>query len=266
MALCKLNHTQQVLRVEELSKKQNLIGFRVATSSVNKLSYVWLLRCLIKNLNDSDSDINPAHLHLERFSSSAENMQPVWDDISNQLNLPQCPPGTKIEKIITKICEKLKKEQHIILLFYRVDERDKKYLESILNKFWLPLIKKAKQTNNIRYRLLMCWLDYQSPIDWRDNLQFLDDNYQQALPESLFNLDVTEKFELDDLKVWVKSQDTQRLIGKLTEYDLVKKENLNNIIETIWRNSKEGEPKQLLKEIYKLCKLSWEEHKWEQLY
>jgi hypothetical protein len=209
-----------------------------------------------------DFDVNLVHLHLDTYNS--EELKEVWNRIADGLAL-SCPPGTSVEKIIKEICKKLRTEQDIILLFHRVDERNKLYLEQILNNFWKPLIAEV-QKNKIKYRLFMCWIDYQNPADWRESIKFVDD-HEKIVRESIFNLCITKNFKKSDLKGWVESPDILPLISELTKSNLIEQENIAKITEHIWSESHKGKPTQLLQAIYKICNLPWEEHKskWERL-
>lgn len=263
--MCKLNHSQQVNKIHYLSRKlDNIVGFKIATSSINKSSYIWLLRCLMKNCFDAkdDCDVKLVHLHLDTYNS--EELKEIWKRIADGLALSY-PSEISVEKIIKEICKKLRTEQDIILLFHRVDERNKRYLEQILNIFWNPLIAEVKKSK-IEYRLFMCWIDYETPADWRETIQFVDD-YQNIVRGSILNLYVTNKFEKDDLKAWVKSLDILLIISELTQSNLIEKENITQITEQIWSESQKGKPTPLLQAIYKICNLPWEEHKskWERL-
>jgi hypothetical protein len=167
--------------------------------------------------------------------------------------------------LASKICRKLQTEQDIILLFHRVDERDKLYLEQILNNFWKPLIAEVEKSK-LKYRLFMCWIDYQNPANWRETIKFID-NYKEIVSESIFNLCVTNRFKKDDLRGWVNSPDILPVISELTKYNLIESKSINAITERIWRESEKGKPILLLQAIYNICNLPWEEYKskWERL-
>lgn len=69
IALCKLNHSEQVNTISYLLKSNHVVGVKIATSSKNKSSYVWLLRCLMKHClidNRDDCDVNLVHLSTLR--------------------------------------------------------------------------------------------------------------------------------------------------------------------------------------------------------
>ena len=263
-ALWYFNHSEQVALFECLSiRSGNVVGFRIQTSHGKNIPLFWLLKCLVKPLEyDLESNVSYARLPLDS-QMYANNFQVLLDDIVEKLRLPKCPRKAPVEKIIKAIREiMLQDHKHIILLFDGVDYQAKSYLDKILNVLWIPLIKELETVNNINCRLLMCWIDYKKNVDWRDIYKFPDepsedDNNKLMNP---FNLCLKDKIEHSDLDVWVKGQNGRSAIAKCKNYDLVKDEKINNIIETIWSASQDGEPRSLLQAIYNLCNVPWKDH------
>jgi hypothetical protein len=258
-ALCKLNHIDQYKKFEKLSNIfDNLVGVRIQTSSKDGFSLVWLLRCLVKSLENED--ILCARLSLESHRYRSGNFQLILEGISEGLKL-SCSQRSTPEEIIQEICNKmLQEQQHIILLFDGVDSQTKLTLDKILNKFWSPLITKIRKKRRNNNYLLMFWIDRKKSIDWRDVYIFPEKPDDTGLQnyETLFNLCVTSKFKRKELKTWFDGLDAQSAIAKFDD-SLVNEENMSHTFNRIWTES-QGKPELLLKAIYNLCNLHWENY------
>jgi hypothetical protein len=254
-----LNHSEQFILFNELSENFNkIVGIRIEISSKNPntFSLVWLMRCLVQNLDDVSYARLPLDSQRYRMSN---NFQLLLEGISEGLKLSGCQRETPVKTIIEKICERmLKDEQNIILVLYGVDSQIKCSLDKILNDFWNPLIQEVKKANIDRY-LLMFWIDYKKSIDWRDSYVFSKDkNIENAnMPFDVGS--VTNTFKKKDIQGWIERPKAMSIIANYNR-EAVNKEKINSTIKTIWQESQKGKPEFLLQAIYKLCKLRWEDY------
>jgi hypothetical protein len=253
--LWQLNHQNQIAEFQNLAQKSsNLVCLRFRTFSDKDIRVYWLLKALLQPI---DRTIEQTQIDFN--SRAHSNLQQRLNAIITGLSLSESLKNKqKYDRIAQAICKKMQKgNKTIVLLFYTQEWQQLKQSEELLNILQASLQKELQRLEiQEQQKILIISIDSQtSSRDESEAFDFPDDR-DIAIPQ----LDLISEFTNNDIIEWTQRESVNKFIKRITDRDL------NYISEFIW-NQSQGRSEDLLKSVYSLCKLDWEEHQdlWQNL-
>ena len=253
-----LNHRTQVADFQALAQKShNLVCLKFRSVPCKKIPMFWLLKTLVQQV---DNSIQKAEIifSTQIYSDSTDRL----NNIITGLRLPQKLEKKKNPDAIAKEIHKkiLKENKTIVLLFFTDERQQSADCQELFNLLHEPLLNELS-VKKTEQKLLMVWIDSQ-PLSQGESDAF-DEDYDNHQNDSLYTkIDVCPRFNNSDIIEWTNRQNVKTFINKTRNSSLN-----DNIADIIWNESQEGQPEFLLKSVYNLCNLKWEEHQrsWQKL-
>jgi hypothetical protein len=242
-----LNHKCQVKQFQNLAQKShNLVCLRFCQIPQRHIPIFWLLKALLQPV---DHSIEQAQIDFN--SRIHSNSKQRLNAIITGLNLSQkLKDKQKYDAIAKAICKKMQADKKTIVLLFFTQEwqqfRESEELSSILYES----LQKELSTLKIQEHQKLLIVSIDSQTSSQDESEAFDgDGDIDRIP----TLDLMSQFTNDDIIAWTKREAVNKFINRTRNHDL------NNISEHIW-NQSQGRSEDLLKSVYSLCNLNWEEH------
>ncbi|MEG4632852.1 hypothetical protein QUB56_25240 [Microcoleus sp. AR_TQ3_B6] len=257
--LWQLNHKTQIKIFQALARNsQNLVCLKFAPVSEEQIPLFWLLKTLIQPLDDSIQTVEISFNSLIHSDS-----QDRLSTIITGLRLPEKLERKKNPDAIAKEIHKkmLKNNKAIALLFFTQERQKLTEFEELFNLLYQPLVK-AFSNEQPRQKLLMVSIDLQASSQGEYNALDGDDRN-----DPYKGIPVSSKFNKSDIISWTNLEEVKSFIKQTINDDLSNYPPIDNISEFIWSESQQGQPEALLKSVYSLCNLKWEEHQssWQKI-
>lgn len=253
-----LNHKRQVAEFQNLAQKSsNLVCLRFRPLPGKQIPMFWLIKTLVQPV---DNNIQKADIFFTTpiYSDSRERL----NTIITGLRLPQkLERQKKPNAIAQEIYKKMLKDQKTVVLFFVTNERQQSTeFYELFNLLYQPLLDQfsASQTQ-LKQKLLMVWIDSSSQEE--------SEAYEPVRESdcSITEMPLISEFTNDDIMKWTNLETVNKFIQRTINNNLSSSIG-NNIGEFIW-NQSQGRSEDLLKSVYYLCNLNWEEYQgsWKKL-
>ncbi len=216
----------------------------------------WLLNRLVEQYVPNSINGQIIRVDLTRRVRRS-SIEALWDDIADHLGL--VGSDHSLEEIIDGVC-RWWQTQDVFLVFHKVDSIAQQDFHSLIEKFWLPLVKRAMDLQSLdnTHRLLMFLVDYG---DYSSNFKIpfvekLDVSWNPQIPVRSPKI---ATFSNRDLMDWI-----QGVYHKLPA-DLTSKP--SQFTQAILEKSYDGVPELALDEICYRFGYDWQEEqgKWLKL-
>jgi hypothetical protein len=256
--LWKLNHKSQFETFQDSANESpsNLVCLRFRqTPQRRHIPIFWLLKALLQPIDDSieraEIDFN-SHIH----SNSKQRLNAIVTGLGLKVS-SKIENKKKYDAIAKEICQKMQvKKKSIVLLFFTEQFpqfRESEELSTILYESLKKELLKLREINKNQKILIVS-------IDSSTSLQ--DESFDgdgNGDDDRILKMDLISQFTNDDIINWTKHEAVNKFIQRTTNNDL-------NIAEYIWSQS-EGKPEDLLKSVYKLCNVNWEDDQdsWQEI-
>lgn len=245
-ALLKLNHLQQGETFSQFTTMRSPrcdAALLIQNYGSDFLGLKWLLWYLLKD--DAADYQDEDFVYFDLAGSFNWDMNSLWHRLKEKF-------GTAKDKDVSAIAKSLAKKlqkQHIVLVFYGVDNVDCSYLNKLLGEFWQPLLKAVERTSQAVERtpqavertpqsgyLLMCWINRkENHNDWQESF---DKNCR------ICRLSVVKNFTPSDLEQWLKDEFVLNILkAKFAGWS-------EEIRQQLLEQTQDGKPESVLRAIY----------------
>ena len=213
----------------------------------------WLLNRLVSQYVPNSLTGQVVKIHLNRRARRT-GITALWSELGRELGLrnDECLP----EAIVAGVC-RWWQTQHVLLIFHEVNCLPEQDFQALVQQFWLPLSKQAKelQSQENPHKLLMFMVDYEGNAGSWDLpfVEKIDDFWEAHVPiRSPKLIDFCDR----DLKDWI-----QDVYPDLPS-DLTHKPSAT--VKAILEHSEGGIPELALDAICDQCGYDWyeESEKW----
>lgn len=243
--LLKLGYQKQVYTFLRLIEKHSIAAFLIHGLPAH--GQRWLLNRLIgyvpRNLQGKGVSIG-----LDR-GTRRRDINALWRELGGRVGL--VGRGKPDPEKISERVYQCWRTQNVFLAFHEVDCMPEDYLRQIVQDFWQPLAKKARNTVSGRNdpKLLMFLVDYEGRVGKLEGIfsEKLDSNVPYVPVKS----PRITQFSDHDLVNWIDMEFNELPIELTHEVDAVVREILNN--------SEDGIPEYVLAEICARCGYNWYE-------
>ncbi|MDJ0675775.1 MAG: hypothetical protein QNJ36_10405, partial [Calothrix sp. MO_167.B42] len=244
-ALLKLGYRQQVLSFKKFLKTQAIASFLIHGSP--DYGQRWLLNRLITQHIHYGTTGKLIRVQLNRIGRRRD-INALWRELAGRVGLvgTQHTPSEIVERVYGWW-----QTQNVILVFHDVDCMPQKYLQELIQDFWLPLasqtLKVISETGN--YQLLMFLVDYEGCVG-RQNTLFVEQLELTWEPKIPIKLPSITQFGDRTLNDWIETIemefDTLPLVEAINDRE-------DELVQKILDNSENGVPELAMSEICHLC-------------
>ncbi len=242
-----------------IRKFNNVLSVQVQLSSDQRLSFYWLLHCLLKS-----------SFQAEKIVCKDFNLADGWtlrgigdlrDALFERLQLKGgAHDRQSTQQVVRAICKKIDREGIDLCLTLRgIDRWPPEERQKLLDTFWKPLVKEYRSKSR-KSKLLVCWVESRS-IDTKDPIYcpFQGGNPKSWQPEQIYEMPVTRCFKPVHLRDWLRRNDVSSPIASVCFEAVADDDAIEQTVEKIWQCC-QGDPHKTLAEIYKLFGLKWEDY------
>ena len=199
----------------------------------------WLInQLLIKNFPDFSDTSEKLSITIERETS----IEDLWRKLALTLSeSSSTTPQNLIEKVY-----KIYQQRTVVLVFYHLERLDKTEPKKLIEEFWNPLVELLQQHPNEHYfNLAMFLVNHTSQSNEWDI-----DCAETVKTEPVYKpirLKPIENFRKILIRNWIMQNrnNFSQLLPKVNKIDL--------IIQDIWEESSEGEPKDVIEGLCNRC-------------
>ncbi|MEH2261214.1 trypsin-like peptidase domain-containing protein [Nostoc sp.] len=245
--LLKLGYQEQVRTFRRLIERHSIAAFLIHGSPAH--GQRWLLNRLIGYVPRSLQG-KVVTIGLDR-GTRGRDIDALWRELGGRVGLVGGgKPGA--EKIAERVYQ-CWHTQNVFLVFHEVDCTPEDYLRQIVQDFWQPLAKKARNTVSRRNdpKLLMFLVDYEGRVG---NLEgIFSEKLDSNVPDVPVKPPRITLLSHDDLMGWIDTEFNELPIELTHEVDV--------IVQEILGNSEYGIPEYVLAEICARCGYNWYEVK-----
>jgi inactive STAND len=242
-ALLKLGYRKQVQTFRKFVQ-----GFPVSAFLIHggmDYGQRWLLnRLVVQHTQDSITG-KVVRINLTRVARKSD-VAALWRELGGRVGLGR---QGSIAEIIDRIYQWWQ-TQHVLLIFYEVDELPESFLEEMLRGFWQPLVGRGGAMES-PYRLLMFLVDYDGCVgDWA--VPFVEQpepDWTSVIPVKLAKI---AEFSDSELGSWLDVFSSDLPLGFSEE--------IEGTVQVILENSDAGVPEPAMGEICRMAGSDWYEN------
>jgi inactive STAND len=241
-ALLKLGYRKQVQTFRKFVQ-----GFPVSAFLIHggmDYGQRWLLnRLVVQHTQDSIAG-KVVRINLARVARKSD-VAALWRELGSRVGLGR---QGSIPEIIDRVYQWWQ-TQHVLLIFYEVDELLESLLEELLQAFWQPLV--GREAIESPYRLLMFLVDYDGCVgDWAvPFVEQQEPDWTSVIPVKLAKI---AEFSEGELGSWLDVFSSDLPLGFSEEID--------GTVQMILENSDAGVPEPAMGEICRMAGSDWYEN------
>ncbi|NES00203.1 MAG: hypothetical protein F6J86_41485 [Symploca sp. SIO1B1] len=239
--LLKLGYKRQVRLFRQLVKAQSVSAFLIHGSPEH--GQRWLLNRLVGQYVPHSISGKVVKIDLGR-KVRRTNVSALWRQLGSYFNL--CSRGISPSEIAERVY-RCWQTQNVLFVFHDVDCMPPAYLQELIQNFWQPLTKKARNYGTSDFQLLMFLVDYEGTVGNLDALFSEKINPTKLYPVKPPKIN---QFTEESLLDWMETEFEQLPI-ELTH-------DLDDTVRAILEES-EGIPEYVLTEIFDRCGFNYYE-------
>ncbi len=253
-ALLKLGYGEQIIAFKRFLKSQSIAAFLIHGSP--DYGQRWLLNRLITQHIRYGNTGKLVRVKLNRIGRRRD-ISALWRELAGWVGLEgiQHTPSEVVEKIYG--CWQTK---NIILVFHDIDCMPQKYLQELIQEFWLPLASQARKvvSEARNYQLLMFLVDYEGCVGTQNTLfvEKLEPIWEPKIPIKLPSI---TPFSDRTLNNWLETIAIE--FDTLPLAEAIINDTEDELVQEILDNSEDGVPEFAISEICHLCGCNWYEEK-----
>jgi inactive STAND len=251
LALLKLGYKEQILTFRRFLRSQSIGAFLIHGSP--DYGQIWLLHCLLTQHIDDKKNGKVLHIELHRIGRKID-ISTLWRELGGRCGLARNNTPTEIIDRIYQCWQ----TQNVILIFNEVDCMPDDYLQQLIQEFWIPLAKQARETSlsTQKHKLLMFLVDYEGCVGTRGTLfaERIQPNWEVNIPVKLPAINPFSEHELNE---WLEMVEME--FDELPIVEIMRQK--ENLVQEILENSDNGIPELVFFEICDLCNVNWYEAK-----
>ncbi|MDF5736069.1 MULTISPECIES: hypothetical protein [unclassified Nostoc] len=240
--LQRLDYTEQEQLFSRFIRRQQIAAFMIHGCSQDYGQH-WLANRLLKEIRRVSD--RPVLVDLDCLVYNP-NSQTMWRELGRHFGEIKDSPDLIAEKVFKSWTTK-----NIYIVVDNVEFMGEQLLQELIQEFWLPLATKAQSVaSQTNFKLLMFLIDNESFVESQSwNVSFAEIFEQTWSCYIPVKLPILKLFSDTALRDWI-NREFVYLPDQLVE-------NIDQVIQTILKNSEAGMPIPAFREICNLCECEW---------